>query len=438
MSISHVPSVPRIAFTNARLLDPASGTDADGGVLVVGDSIADAGANLFAGGVPSDAQVIDCGGLCLAPGLIDMRAQLGEPGLEHLETFASASQAAAAGGITTMIATPDTDPVIDNVALVDFIERHARATSQVSIDPMAAITKGLNGRELVEMGLLTEAGAVAFNDGQQAVADAGVMRRALQYAKTFGALIVQHAEEPALSRGGAMNAGETATRLGLPGIPAVAEVILIERDLRLVEVTGGRWHAAGVSTKGAIEAIRRAKDKGLAVTCGISPVHFALNELECHDYKTFAKVSPPLRAEEDRVAMIEAMADGTIDVICSNHIPQDTDAKRQPFAEAAFGAAGLETLLAVSLQPYHAGKIDLLRLLEMLTAAPAQLLQKRAGRLSPGAPADLVLFDPDRPWLIDRDKLRGKCRNTPFDRKPITGRVIQTVVAGRTIFQLNR
>ena len=428
----------KVAYRNVRLLDPATNTDmapsAVGGLLSVDGTIADVGSDIFTDGIPGETTVIDGGGLCFAPGLVDMRVSIGEPGFEHRESIRTASAAAAAGGVTTIIAQPDTDPIIDEVALVDFIERRARATSLVSIDPMAAATKGLAGKEITEIGLLTEAGAVAFTDGQSPIENAQIMRRALTYAKGFDALIVQHVQEPSLSKG-AMNTGALATRLGLSGNPPAAEVIMLERDLRLVELTGGKYHATGISTAESVHALRRAKDKGLNVTCSIAPHHFALNENEVVGYRTFAKVSPPLRSEEDRLAMVEALRDGTIDIITSDHMPQDTDTKRQPFEFAASGAVGLETLLPVALQLYHNGQLSLLDVLRKMTITPAALLKKRSGCLAKGAPADFMMFDPDRAWLLDADKLRSKSKNTPFDRKPLQGRVMRTVVAGKTVFQ---
>lgn len=430
----------KVAYTNVRLLDPASDTDlkvgAAGGVLTLDGTIADVGPDIFADGLPGETDLVDGGGLCLAPGLVDMRVTIGEPGFEHRESIRTASLAAAAGGVTTIISTPETDPVIDEVALVDFVERRARATSLVSIDPMAAATKGLRGQEITEMGLLAEAGAVAFTDGHSPIVNAQIMRRALTYAKNFGVLIVQHIEEPSLSRG-AMNAGALATRMGLPGIPPMAEVIMLERDLRLVEMTGGRYHATGVSTAESVSTLLRAKDRGLDVTCSIAPHHFALNENEVMDYRTFAKVSPPLRTEEDRLAMVDGLKHGIIDLITSDHMPCDTDTKRQPFELAASGAVGLETLLPVTLQLYHNGHMSLLDALRLVTDRPARLLDKRSGCLKRSAPADLILFDTDRAWQLDSDKLKSKSKNTPFDRKPMQGRVMRTVVAGKTVFEMS-
>ncbi len=424
-----------VLFANARLLDPATGLDTVGGLLVREGRIADLGPQLTAATGLADAEFVDATGLCLAPGLVDMRVRLGEPGHEHKERFESGCAAAASGGVTSMACLPDTIPPIDDPAMVEFVARRARRVRSVKVHPYAAITKGLAGEQIAELGLLKEAGAVAFSDADNAVASARVMRRALQYAGPLDALIVQHPEEPTLARGGAMNAGAIASRLGLSGIPAVAEVMMIERDLRLVEMTGARWHAAHVSTAAGIEAIRRAKAAGLRVSCETTPHHLALNELEVEGYRTFAKVTPPLRAEADRRAVIEGLRDGTIDAIASDHCPQDQDSKRIPFAQAEPGVVGLQTMLPVALQLVHEGRIGLLELLWTMTVAPAGLLGIEAGRLRVGAPADLVLFDLEAPWKIDPQQLLSLSKNTAFEGRLVQGRVLRTLVDGRTVFR---
>ena len=428
------PPKHRTAYVNARLLDPASGLDAPGALLAEDGRIADLGPHLFKEGVPEGVQRVDCAGACLAPGLVDMRVQLREPGEEHKETMDSAGRAAAAGGVTSMVGLPNTDPVIDDVAGVEFVARRAREVKRVKVYTYAALTRNLEGRELTEMGLLAESGAVAFTDGLKAVENAQVMRRALAYARTFGLLIVQHPEEPSLA-GGAMNGGELATRLGLPGIPKLAEVMMIERDLRLVEMTGGRYHVAHVSTAESVEAIRRAKARGLDVTCDTAPHYFALNEIAVGDYRTFAKVSPPLRSEDDRQAILAGVADGTIDAIASDHSPHDVESKRVPFAHAEPGIVGLETLLPLSLQVVHGGKAGLLDLLARLTVRPAEILGLNAGRLAKGAPADLLVFHPERAWKIEPDRFASKSKNSPFEGLPVQGRVQRTVVDGRALFE---
>jgi len=422
-----------VAYVNARLLDPATGLDAKGALLTNGETIADVGPGLFQGGVPSGIEIVDCGGQCLAPGLVDMRVQLREPGEEHKETLKSAGEAAVAGGVTSMVCLPNTDPIIDEVATVEFVARRARKNGLAKVYPYAAATKKLEGRELSEMGFLLEAGALAFTDGIKAIADTQIMRRALSYAATFGALIVQHPEDPALAGSGVMNAGEQATRMGLSGIPPEAEVIMLERDMRLVAMTGGRYHAAHVSTAEGIEVIRKAKAKGLAVTCDTAPPYFALNELEVNNYRTFAKLSPPLRGEADRRAVIDGLRDGTIDAVASDHTPQDEDAKRQTFTAAEFGGIGSETLLAATLGLVHGDHLSMLAALALLTCKPAGVLGLAAGRLKVGAAADLVLFNPSRGWQVDPAKFKSKSKNSPFDGRPLQGVVLRTVIDGRSV-----
>jgi dihydroorotase len=425
-----------VLVVNARLLDPATGLDAKGGLLAVGGRIAEVGPAVTAAMAPGGAELIDAKGLCLAPGLVDMRVQLGEPGAEHKERIDSGAMAAAAGGVTSMAVLPNTDPPIDDPAMVEFVARRARQVKLGKVYPYAAITKRLKGEELAEIGLLKAAGAVAFTDGERALANARVMRRALSYAACLDALIVQHPEEPALAEHGAMNEGLLASRLGLAGISPAAEAIMVERDLRLLELTGaGRLHFAHVSTADAIEAIRAAKARGLSVTCDTAPHYLALNELEVEGYRTFAKVSPPLRSEDDRRAVVAGLKDGTIDVIASDHCPQDQDSKRLPFAQAAFGVIGVQTMLPVSLRLWHEGELGLLDLLRTMTEAPARILGLEAGRLQKGAPADLVLFDPEAPWKITEASLKSLSKNTAFEGRLVEGRVARTLVDGRTIFQ---
>ena len=419
------------AFANARLLDPASGMDMVGTLLVEGGRIAAIGPDVRA----SAAQTVDCAGLCMAPGLVDMRVAVGEPGEEQRETILSASRSAAAGGITALAMLPNTVPVIDDIAGLEFIARRAREAKLVKIFAYGAVTRGAAGEELAELGLLAEAGAVGFTDGTSAVSNALVMRRALAYAKSFGKVVIQHPEEPRLAEGGQMNEGEIATRLGLAGIPRAAEIIMLERDLRLVELTGGRYHAAHLSTAEGVDLIRQAKRAGLKVTCDTAPPYFSLSEVDIGEYRTFAKLSPPLRTDGDRRALIAGIADGTIDAIASDHSPQGQDSKRQPFAMAMPGVVGLETLLPLALELYHKGAVGLLDLLRRITVAPADILGLPLGRLAVGAQADLVLFDLDRPWVIDAPEFRSKSKNSPFDKRPVAGRVVKTVVDGRIVFE---
>jgi len=395
------PSQP-LALVNARLLCPASGRDQRGGITIENGLIADLGQHLADSG-PMGVETIDCGGKLLAPGLIDMRVFAGEPGLEHRDTLETASLAAAAGGVTTIICMPNTQPVIDGVALVDFIERRARDIAIVNIHPMAAATKGLAGEIIAEIGLLKSAGAVAFTDGRASVASAQLMRLLLTYARDFDALIVQFPEESTLADGGVMNEGEVSCRLGLPGIPGVAETIVLARDVRLVGLTGARYHASPISCAGA--------------------------------YRTYFKLRPPLRTEKDRQAMVRGLRNGEIDVIVSSHDPQDFDAKRRPFEEAADGAIGLETLLAAALRLYHNGEVSLQRLFHAMSARPAELLGLPGGRLAVGAPADLIVVDLNAPWVVAERALRSKSKNTPFEDQMFEGRVMLTLVAGRIVYR---
>ena len=417
----------RVAYVNARLLDPAAGLDTAGGILTDGEAITDVGPGVTKKKAPKGARIVDCHGKCLSPGLVDIRVEFGD--------LAATVEAAVSGGVTSMVCLPTPELVIDDMSEVEFVARRARKLGLAKVYPYGAITKGLEGKELAEMGLLAEAGAVAFTDGERAVANAQTMRRAMSYASTFGLMIVQHPEEPSLAADGVMNAGETATRLGLFGIPKEAEVIMVERDLRLAFLTDGRLHIAHVSTAETVDTLRRAKADGLNVTCDTAPPYFALNETAIGDYRTFAKLSPPLRAEQDRQAVVEGLADGTIDAIASDHTPRDEESKRLPFAQAAPGGIGLNTLLAVSLELYHNGHLSLLEVLKLVTSAPAGLMGLPAGSLKEGAPADLILFDPNEGWKVDADKLVGKAQNSPFDGRPVQGRVLRTVIDGRPVFE---
>ncbi|MCB1380308.1 MAG: dihydroorotase [Alphaproteobacteria bacterium] len=423
----------RRAYVNAEIIAPAQGLRGKGGILIEDGWILAAGPKVTRDTAGAGTAIIDCAGLALVPGLIDMRVFTGEPGTEYRETLASASEAAAAGGVTTMIVMPNTQPVIDDAAIVDFIMRRARDTALVRVAPMAAITKGLGGELMTEMGALQEAGAVAVTDGTRAVANANMFRRALTYAKDFGLLVVQHVEEPNLASG-VMNASEIAARLGLSGTPAMAEVIMLERDVRLVELTGARYHAAQISSRLSVEVIRAAKARGLPITCGVSIHHLTHNENDIGAYRTFFKLSPPLRAEDDRQALVAAVEDGTIDVIVSGHDPQSADTKRLPFAEAAFGAIGLETMLSAALGLYHNKNISLERLVEAMSSTPAEILGLETGRLAPGAPADFALVDLEKSWTVEDDVLRSRAKNSPFEHRTLEGRCVETVVAGRSVY----
>ena len=420
-----------LLFQDVRLIDPATGLDQPGGLLIQDGRIKDWGPAL---GRPDGVPVFEGRGAILCPGLVDMRASLGEPGFEYRETVASAARAASSSGITTLAALPDSRPALDDPALVHLMHNLGAETGALTVLPYGAVTKGCRGEEMAEIGLLREAGAVAFTDGQHAIGDARMMRLALSYARGFGAMIVQHPEDPVLAQGGAATEGELATRLGLPGIPAAAEAILVARDIRLAALTGGHVHFAHVSTAEALELIRRAKHEGARVTCDTAPPYFDLNETAIGDFRSYAKLSPPLRPEADRLAVCAALADGTVDAIASDHQPRDADDKRVPFALAAPGGAGLATLLGVTLAQVHGNGLPLLRALALLTAGPAALLDAPAGRFQRGAFADLCLFDLEHAWRVEAGALPGKAQNTPFDGRALEGRVVGTWKAGRRVF----
>ena len=420
---------PDTLFSGLRIL--AAGIDLHGDLLVRDGRIHDFGQAL---GRPDSATLIEAEGAILCPGLIDMRAALGEPGFEYRETIASAALAAAAGGITTLAALPDTNPAIDDPALVQLLRTKGEQTGSLTILPYGAVTSGCRGEELAEIGLLHEAGAVAFTDGTRTIGPARLMRLALSYAKGFGARIVQHPEDPSLAAGGTATETEQSTRLGLPGIPAASEAIIVARDIRLAELTGGAVHFAHVSTAEALALIRTAKANGLSVTCDTAPPYFDLNETSIGDFRTYAKLSPPLRKEQDRRAVVAALADGTIDAIASDHQPRDADDKRQPFALASAGGTGLVTLLAITLAHVHNGSLSLAAALDLLTARPAALLGVETGRIAKGAPADLCLFHPDRIWQVESGRLPGKAQNTPFDGRALEGVVLGTWKRGKRVF----
>jgi len=420
----------QILFRNARLIDPEAGTE------TAGDLLADRGRIRAVGQAeaPTDAQVIDCAGRCLAPGIIDWGVKIGEPGERHRESFRSAGLAAAAGGVTQIIARPDTHPAIDTPEVLEFVTRRAAEASPVPIRHMAALTKGREGREMTELGFLLDAGAVAFTDADHVVTETKVLARALSYARGLGALVVGHPQDPGLSRGASVTSGKFASLRGLPHVSPMAERIGLERDLALIEMTGARYHADQITTAGALTVLARARAEGLDVTAGVSVHHVTLNEFDVGDYRTFFRLTPPLRSEDDRMAVVAALAAGEIDILCSMHTPADEESKRLPFAEAAPGAVGLETLLPAALRLYHAGAMDLAALWRAMSLNPARRLGLPGGRLAVGAPADLVLFDPDAPFVLDRFTLRSKSKNTPFDGARLQGKVRGTFVNGARVF----
>jgi dihydroorotase len=419
-------------FKNARLIDPESGRDAAGDLRIVDGVIAESGPSLAASG---GEMLLDCGGRCLAPGIVDIGVKVSEPGERHKESFSSAGAAAAAGGVTTIVTRPDTLPAIDTPETLEFVQRRAALDAPVNVRHMAALTKARAGREMVEIGFLLDAGAVAFTDCDSVVPDNKVLSRCMTYARSLGALIIAHPQDPTLSAGAAATSGKFAALKGLPAVSPMAERMGLDRDLALVEMTGARYHADQVTTARALVRLERAKQKGLDVTAGISIHHLTLNELDVGDYRTFFKVKPPLRSEDDRQACVEALASGLIDIVSSMHTPQDEESKRLPFEEAASGAVALETLLPAALRLYHEDQITLPALFRALATNPARRLGLDAGRLTLGAPADLVLFDPDAPFVLDRFNLASKSKNTPFDGARLQGRVLGTWVGGRRVFE---
>ena len=421
---------------NLRIVDPSRDLDETGSIVIENGRIAAIGAGAQNQGAPEGAEVVDGRGMIAAPGLVDARVFVGEPGAEHRETIESASRAAAAGGITTFIAMPDTDPVIDDIALVEFVLKTARDKAIVNIHPAAALTKHLAGEEMTEFGLLKAAGAVAFTNGRNPIHNAQVLRRAMTYAREFGSVIALETRDKHLGAGGVMNEGLLASWLGLSGSPREAELIPLERDLRIAGLTRGKYHAAQISVPESAEAVKIARERGANVTCGISINHLTLSENDIGEYRTFFKLSPPLRGEDDRVAMVEALANGTIDIIVSSHDPQDVDTKRLPFGEAADGAIGLETMLSAALRLHHAGQVPLMRLIDAMSTRPAEIFGLPGGTLKPGAPGDIALIDLDEPWLVSRDTLLARSKNTPFEDARFSGRAVATYVAGQCVHML--
>jgi dihydroorotase len=426
----------KIAYVNARLFDAESGLDAKGGLLTIGDGIADFGAHLSKDKMPEGAQIIDCKGHLLTPGLLDIQVHFREPGQEYKETIATGSKSAAAGGVTTVACMPNTKPVIDDIAVIAFLQKRARETAYVNVRTYAAISKAMKGEEITEMGLLVEAGAVGFTDDGLPVMNAGVMRKALAYSRELGVPIAQHAEDLHLSCGGAMNEGKISAQLGVAGIPNAAEAVMVERDILLAELTGGQYHVLHISTAEAIDAVRRAKKKGLRVTAEAAPHHFTLTDEAVLEYRTFSKMNPPLRAEKDRLAVIEGLKDGTIDAIATDHAPHDQESKRVPLASASFGIVGLETMLPLSLSLYHNKIMPLKDVIAAMTYKPADIIHVPAGRLKKGARADLTLIDLDTAWTIDPKQFVSKSLNSPFDDWKVKGRAIRTVVGGDTVYRL--
>jgi len=421
-----------VAIINARLLDPA--TDYDGpGALLIQDGVITEVIHGAPTQIPEGIKVIDAQGRCLAPGLIDIRVKTGEPGNEPKETLKSASLSAAAGGVTTIVIQPDTDPAIDDPAMIDHIQRRGAALELVNVYAAGAATQKCEGQRMAEIGLMNEAGALYFTDVDRVIQNTRTLQRVMSYAAAFNALIACRPVEPYLSEGAVATSGELATRLGLSSVPAIAERIQLERDLALVEQTGARFLVDQISTEGALESLQRARARGLEVAVSVSINHLCFNELDIGDYRTFYRLDPPLRRESDRQALIEAVRDGLIDAITSAHAPEPAENKRRPFAEAEPGAIGLETLLPAALMLHHEHGLDLLDILRPLTHGPANLLGLASGVLTAGAPADLVLFDVGAPVVIDAAQLKSKSKNSPFDGRRLQGKVLLTMVSGRIV-----
>jgi len=424
-----------LAVTNVRLVDPASGYDGPGAVMVADGVIVDVARGQALGALSGDVEAVDGGGALLLPGLVDIRVKTGEPGAETKETLESAARAAAAGGVTTIVVQPDTHPVVDEPSVVDFILRRARDVELVKVFPAGAATKGCAGERMAEIGLMAEAGCLYVTDADRPIVNSKVFRRVLAYAKAFGMLVAHRPADPWLAGGAAASEGEFASRMGLPGVPVAAEKIMLERDLALVELTGARLLVDQVTTACALESLERAKARGLPVTATTSINHLSFNEIDIGDYRTFCKLDPPLRSEDDRQAVIEAVASGLIDIVVSAHAPAPPEDKRLPYEEAAPGAVGLETLLPALLAFHHEERIPLIDLIRTVTSAPADLMGLASGRIAKGAPADLVLCNPRTPVLIDADKLTSKSKNSPFDGRTLQGKVLMTVADGRVVYR---
>jgi dihydroorotase len=418
-------------YTNARIVDPQAGTDTLGSLTVTDGLISTINCDPSA---EPKGQVVDCGGKYLAPGIIDIGVKICEPGERHKESFRTAGLAAAAGGVTTMVTRPDTLPAIDSPETLQFVKNRAQGVSPVNVRPMAALTKDRAGAEMTEIGFLQDAGAVAFTDCDAVTQNPKILLRCMTYAASMRALVQGHPQDPGLSDGAAVTSGKFATLRGLPGVSPLAERMGLERDLALAEMAQVRYHADQLSTASALEVLSRAKQSGLTVSAGASIHHLTLNEMDVGDYRTFFKVKPPLRSEDDRKALVSAVRVGLVDIICSMHTPQDEESKRLPFEEAASGAVGLETLLPAALRLYHSGDLTIAQLFKALSYNPAKIFNLPGGKMAVGEVADLVLFDANAPFVMDRFSLQSKSKNTPFDEARMQGRVLKTIVAGGEVY----
>ena len=424
-------------FINGRIIDPSQNLDEVGG-LIVDDKgkIKAIGKSVNKGSIPAKTEKIDLKGKVLIPGIIDMKVFIGEPGFEYKENFRSLSNAALSGGVTSVVSMPNTSPVIDNVSMVDFILRRGRDKAGINIYPSATLTRNMDGKLMTEFGLLSKKGIVGFTDATKTVQNSEIMSRIMNYASDLDILVMQHPEDRELSKGRCISEGEVSTRLGLKGIPHIAEKIIIERDLSLLEEYPCRYHISQLSSEKSVDVIKKYKKNGLKFSVGVSINNLSLNENDIGDFKTFMKVSPPLRKEEDRKALIQGIKDGLIDVIVSDHKPEDEESKRLPFAQAAEGSIGIETLLSLALELYHNGSLPLKKIIETITCNPAKILKINKGNLKKGSDADLCIFDLDQPWKVDVSKLKSKSKNAAIENRKLQGKVLMTYLKGESVFNL--
>jgi len=421
---------------NARILDPKNNLDEIGGLIIDSKGLIKAsGKKVTNGNLPSSANKIDLKKHILMPGIVDMRVFIGEPGYEYKENFRTLSDAALSGGVTSVVSMPNTSPAIDNVSMVDFLKRRGRDKSKINVFPSATLTKDAKGKQMTEFGLLKRKGIIAFTDGIKSIQDPEVMSRIMNYASQSKSLIIQHAEDNILSKDGLINEGEISTRLGLKGIPFLAEKIIVERDLSFLEEYFCRYHISQISSKNTVSVIKKAKNEDKIFTTGVSINNLCLNENDIGDFKTFLKLSPPLRTESDRQSLVESINDGTIDVIVSDHNPQDEESKRLTFAQAATGASGIETLLPLALELFHNKSVSLKKLIASITSNPAKILNINKGSLDIGNDADLCIFDINKPWIVDKSKLRSKSKNTPIENRKLQGQVLKTFVKGELLYE---